>query len=73
MYTVLGSSAQSKCDVVNDIYTMVFAGMIYKRVWNNLELHITNVHIRYEDLHSCPKPLAMGFCLHALSAHTTNQ
>ncbi|KAK4321628.1 hypothetical protein Pmani_007575 [Petrolisthes manimaculis] len=47
-------------------------GMIYKRVWNNLELHITNVHIRYEDVHSCPQPLAMGLCLHALSAHTTN-
>lgn len=47
-------------------------GMLYNRIWNNLELHINNVHIRYEDAHSCPEPLVIGLCLQSLSADTTN-
>nr|XP_045607569.1 vacuolar protein sorting-associated protein 13A-like isoform X2 [Procambarus clarkii] len=47
-------------------------GLLYNRIWNNLELHINNVHIRYEDLFSCPRPLVIGLCLQSLSADTTN-
>ncbi|MPC33914.1 Vacuolar protein sorting-associated protein 13A [Portunus trituberculatus] len=47
-------------------------GMLYNRIWNNLELHINNVHIRYEDTHSCHEPLVVGLCLQSLSADTTN-
>ncbi|XP_071548119.1 LOW QUALITY PROTEIN: intermembrane lipid transfer protein VPS13A-like [Panulirus ornatus] len=47
-------------------------GLLYNRIWNNLELHINNVHIRYEDTHSCPSPLVIGLCLQSLSADTTN-
>ncbi|KAG0722861.1 Vacuolar protein sorting-associated protein 13C [Chionoecetes opilio] len=47
-------------------------GMLYNRIWNNLELHINNVHIRYEDTHTCHEPLVIGLCLQSLSADTTN-
>ncbi|XP_042202978.1 vacuolar protein sorting-associated protein 13C-like isoform X2 [Homarus americanus] len=47
-------------------------GLLYNRIWNNLELHINNVHIRYEDTNSCPRPLVIGVCLQSLSADTTN-
>ncbi|KAK7084546.1 hypothetical protein SK128_022287 [Halocaridina rubra] len=47
-------------------------GLLYNRIWNNLELHINNVHIRYEDTHSCPEALVIGICLQSLSADTTN-
>ncbi|XP_076036664.1 intermembrane lipid transfer protein VPS13A-like isoform X3 [Oratosquilla oratoria] len=49
-----------------------FWGLLYNRIWNNLELHIDNVHIRYEDTVSCSQPLVIGFCLQSLSAETTN-
>ncbi|XP_068229043.1 intermembrane lipid transfer protein VPS13A-like [Palaemon carinicauda] len=52
--------------------TSTLWGMLYNRIWNNLELHINNVHIRYEDAHSCSRPLVIGFCLQSLSADTTN-
>ncbi|XP_037798990.1 vacuolar protein sorting-associated protein 13A-like isoform X1 [Penaeus monodon] len=47
-------------------------GLLYNRIWNNLELHINNVHIRYEDATSCHEPLVIGFCLQSLAADTTN-
>lgn len=56
-------------------YEVLFCvtGMLYNRIWNNLELHINNVHIRYEDTHTCREPLVIGLCLQSLSADTTNQ
>ncbi|XP_055872705.1 intermembrane lipid transfer protein VPS13C-like isoform X9 [Biomphalaria glabrata] len=53
----------------NDSFVEKFATQVIK----NLQVRISNIHIRYEDKYSNPsRPFAMGFTLSELLFHTTD-
>lgn len=50
-----------------------FSEHLLTNIVNNLQLSITNVHIRYEDSVSTETPLACGLCIGSITAETTNR
>ena len=43
-------------------------------ILKNVQVFVTNVHVRYEDTISTPEcPLAAGVCIQSISAETTNR
>lgn len=50
-----------------------FAAKLAAQIIKNLQITITNVHITYEDLVTCPsKPFRIGLTLHHLVFRTQN-
>ncbi|KAK9875024.1 hypothetical protein WA026_005834 [Henosepilachna vigintioctopunctata] len=49
-----------------------FSEHLISNILNNLQLNISNVHIRYEDSISSRYPLAAGLCIGSITAETTN-
>ena len=43
------------------------------KVIDNLQVSISNIHIRYEDTNFFDRPLSMGITLERLSINTTNE
>lgn len=63
---------------LNDEYELIggpahFREYLFSSILNNLQLNITNVHIRYEDRDSTNFPLAAGICIGNITAETTNR
>lgn len=50
-----------------------FSEHLLTNIVNNLQLNVTNVHIRYEDSVSADYPLACGLCIGSITAETTNR
>ncbi|KAL3277158.1 hypothetical protein HHI36_012510 [Cryptolaemus montrouzieri] len=50
-----------------------FSEHLISNILNNLQLNISNVHIRYEDIVSCRYPLSCGLCIGNITAETTNR
>ncbi|KAF2880111.1 hypothetical protein ILUMI_26068 [Ignelater luminosus] len=50
-----------------------FSEHLLTNIVNNLQLNVTNVHIRYEDSVSADYPLACGLCIGNITAETTNR
>jgi hypothetical protein len=47
--------------------------LFVQKIFDNVEVHLTNVHIRVEDPVSCPSsPWAIGLTLDSISIHSTN-
>lgn len=63
---------------LNDEYELIggpalFREYLLSSVINNLQLNLTNVHIRYEDRNSTNYPLATGICIGSITAESTNK
>ena len=50
-----------------------FSEKLSAQIVNNMQLKITNVHIRYEDALTTNKPIAFGATLHRLELYTTDR
>lgn len=49
-----------------------FAEKLSTQIINNVQIKITDIHIRYEDNVSCSSPFAFGITLSNFSVHTTD-
>jgi vacuolar protein sorting-associated protein 13A/C len=49
-----------------------FAEKLSAQIINNVQIKISDIHIRYEDNASCSTPFAFGITLSNFSVHTTN-
>ncbi|XP_025830546.1 vacuolar protein sorting-associated protein 13C [Agrilus planipennis] len=49
-----------------------FAEHLVANIVNNMQITLTNIHIRYEDTVSVEYPIACGFCIGSISAEPTN-
>ncbi|XP_037042887.1 vacuolar protein sorting-associated protein 13-like, partial [Bradysia coprophila] len=49
-----------------------FTEKLVAQIINNVQIHIKNVHIRYEDRTTSSIPFSMGITLGTLEVHTTN-
>ncbi|XP_039479020.1 vacuolar protein sorting-associated protein 13-like [Drosophila santomea] len=49
-----------------------FAEKLTAQIVNNLQVQITNVHLRYEDTTTTGSPFSFGISLHELELYTTN-
>lgn len=49
-----------------------FTEKLVAQIINNVQIHIKNVHIRYEDRSTSSIPFSMGITLGTLEVHTTN-
>ncbi|KAI9034346.1 hypothetical protein DFJ74DRAFT_600747 [Hyaloraphidium curvatum] len=63
-----------KQDQASQVQQESFVSSLVRKIVNNLEVTIENIHIRYEDKTSnASHPFAVGFTLSTLSAHTTTK
>ncbi|KAI8093752.1 uncharacterized protein BX664DRAFT_113663 [Halteromyces radiatus] len=66
----ISSEQQEQMDVKND----TFVNQLVAKIMNNLQLSVTNIHVRYEDNMSVPgHRFATGITLSELSAITTDE
>ncbi|RZC35875.1 vacuolar protein sorting-associated protein 13A-like, partial [Asbolus verrucosus] len=49
-----------------------FSEHLVTNILNSLQLTVTNIHIRYEDLISYKTPISAGLCIGSITAETTN-
>lgn len=49
-----------------------FVEKLTAQIINNLQIKITNVHLRYEDSHNAINPFSIGVTLHDLDIYTTD-
>lgn len=49
-----------------------FAEKLTAQIVNNLQVQITNVHLRYEDTTTTGSPFSFGISLHELELYTTD-
>ncbi|KAB0792527.1 hypothetical protein PPYR_14486 [Photinus pyralis] len=49
-----------------------FSEHLLTNLVNNLQINVSNIHIRYEDSVSANQPLACGLCIGSITAETTN-
>lgn len=49
-----------------------FSEKLTAQIVNNLQIKISNVHIRYEDKNSADTPFCVGVTLHGLNIYTTD-
>lgn len=49
-----------------------FRERLIARIVNNIQINITNVHIRYEDTRTADEPFAIGITLNNVELYTTN-
>ncbi|KAL5288954.1 hypothetical protein ACFFRR_009268 [Megaselia abdita] len=49
-----------------------FVEKLTAQIINNLQIKITNVHLRYEDSHNASHPFSIGVTLHDLDIYTTD-
>lgn len=50
-----------------------YFGQIWNAIVDNIQITIRNIHVRYQDITSCPdRPFGVGFTLHELSAVSTD-
>ncbi len=50
-----------------------FMAQLLKRIVNNLQFSISNIHIRLEDNETAQKPFSVGFTIQELSAYSANE
>lgn len=50
-----------------------FMAQLLKRIVNNLQFSISNIHIRLEDNESAKRPFSVGFSIQELSAFSANE
>lgn len=50
-----------------------FADCFLANILHNLQIAITNVHLRYEDNISYKNPISAGLCIGTITAETTNR
>jgi vacuolar protein sorting-associated protein 13A/C len=43
------------------------------KIIDNMQINITNIHVRYEDTKFFKKPLSIGLTLQRLQIHTTDE
>ncbi|KAJ3354390.1 hypothetical protein HDU91_005781, partial [Kappamyces sp. JEL0680] len=56
-----------------DVSSPGYFSSIWTAVVDNLQVTIRNIHVRYEDMTSCPdRPFGVGFTLHELAAVSTD-
>lgn len=52
---------------------LTFTDKLTAQIINNVQIKISDIHIRYEDNISTSTPFAFGITLSNLSVHTTNE
>eukprot|EP00057_Strongylocentrotus_purpuratus_P026580 XP_011681054.1 PREDICTED: vacuolar protein sorting-associated protein 13A-like [Strongylocentrotus purpuratus] len=67
-------SKKATSDTSSKSHDLSFTEKLTAAIINNIQVNVSNVHIRYEDNSTYPgKPFAFGVALHRVSAQTTDE
>ncbi|XP_030850036.1 vacuolar protein sorting-associated protein 13A [Strongylocentrotus purpuratus] len=70
----VAKKASSSSDTSSKSHDLSFTEKLTAAIINNIQVNVSNVHIRYEDNSTYPgKPFAFGVALHRVSAQTTDE